>query len=415
MKNLPVQFAILFIAICLTVPSTAAAQSAEVPVVRAVLFYSPNCPHCHIVINEVLLPMLEEYGDQLQVVGIDTYQAAGSQLYQAAIEQYQISPERRGVPALVIHDVVLVGSQEIPDRFPALVREGLAAGGIDWPGIPGLDHMLAEPQPESEPEPEPEPEVEPEPEPEPEPSSTSRPPTAASPVSTSTALPRATPTLTPAVLIIGEDELPPAETQDSPSADPDGFALAGVVLAGMIAALGYAGWRTARPPARQHMLKLFRSGRAPLARVCTWAIPCLCLVGLGVASYLAYVEVNQVEAVCGPIGECNIVQTSEYALLLGVPIAVWGVLNYLAVAALWAGQRFLAGRTANLSLLGLLGMVIFGTLFSIYLTYLELFAIHAICAWCLSSAVTTTALMILVVVPVTDMRGAPLRPEKTCA
>ena len=437
MKNLPVQFAILFIAICLTVPSTAAAQSAEVPVVRAVLFYSPNCPHCHIVINEVLLPMLEEYGDQLQVVGIDTYQAAGSQLYQAAIELYQISPERRGVPALAIHDVVLVGSQEIPDRFPALVKEGLAAGGIDWPGIPGLEHMLAEPQPEPEPEPEvepepepevepesevepepeveSEPEVEPEPEPEPEPSSTSRPPTAANPVSTSTALPRATPTLTPAVLIIGEDELPPAETQDSPSADPDGFALAGVVLAGMIAALGYAGWRTARPPARQHILTLLRSGRAPLARVCTWAIPCLCLVGLGVASYLAYVEVNQVEAVCGPIGECNIVQTSEYALLLGVPIAVWGVLNYLAVAALWAGQRFLAGRIANLSLLGLLGMVLFGTLFSIYLTYLELFAIHAICAWCLSSAVTTTALMVLVVVPVTDVKSAPLRPEKTCA
>jgi hypothetical protein len=85
------------------------------------------------VINEVLLPMLDEYGDQLQVVGIDTYQAAGSQLYQAAIEQYQISPERRGVPALVIHDVVLVGSQEIPDRFPALVKEGLAAqASPDW-------------------------------------------------------------------------------------------------------------------------------------------------------------------------------------------------------------------------------------------------------------------------------------------
>jgi uncharacterized membrane protein len=114
-----------------------------------------------------------------------------------------------------------------------------------------------------------------------------------------------------------------------------------------------------------------------------------------VASYLAYVEVTHSAAVCGPVGDCNVVQTSAYALFLGVPVAVWGVLNYLAIIGLWAGQRYLPGRVANLSLLGLLGLTGFGTLFSMYLTCLELFAIQAICSWCLSSAVITTALMLL--------------------
>jgi uncharacterized membrane protein len=136
----------------------------------------------------------------------------------------------------------------------------------------------------------------------------------------------------------------------------------------------------------------------------TWAIPILVLVGLGIATYLAYVEITQVEAICGPIGECNFVQSSPYARILGIPVAVLGVLHYLAIGVLWVGQRYAAGRLAHLSVLGLLGLTLFGTLFSIYLTCLEIFVVRAICIWCLGSAVTTTILMLLVVVSVT---GSP--------
>jgi uncharacterized membrane protein len=167
-----------------------------------------------------------------------------------------------------------------------------------------------------------------------------------------------------------------------------------VVLAGMLAALGYAAWRVGT--ARQRLLQLDCN---PLTYAKTWAIPLLSLVGLGIATYLAYVEITHVEALCGPIGECNIVQSSSYALILGIPVAVWGVLHYLAVGALWVGKKYLVGRLANLTTLGLLGLTLFGTLFSIYLTCLELFVVRAICTWCLGSAVTTTILMLLVVRP----------------
>jgi uncharacterized membrane protein len=117
--------------------------------------------------------------------------------------------------------------------------------------------------------------------------------------------------------------------------------------------------------------------------------------------YLSYVEVARVEAVCGPVGECNIVQSSPYAQLLGIPVAVLGALSYIAIIALWSGHRFLLNRLSALSYLGLMILAIFGTVFSIYLTLIELFAIHAICAWCLSSAAIMTLLMVLVVTTTT--------------
>jgi len=348
MRKLLLLFVILLILDCLAIPLATAAQSPDEPVVQAILFRSPTCPACHQVIDELLSPMAGDYGDRLQIVGIDTSQSAGLKLYQATVERYQIPRERQGVPTLVIGDVVLVGGREIPEQFPALVEDGLAAGGIGWPDIPGLAQAPSEAQ-----------------------------------------------------MTIGSEGLQPVEAQ-SPPPDPVGFALAWVVLAGMAAVLGYAAWRVVTT--RQLLGQLLQSGRRTLIYAKTWAIPILDLVGLVIATYLAYVEITHVEALCGPIGECNIVQTSSYALMLGIPVAVLGVLYYLAIGALWVGQRHLVGRWANLSALGLLGGTLFGAIFSIYLTCLELFVVRAICSWCLGSAVTTTILMLLVVVPIT---GSP--------
>lgn len=83
--------------------------------------------------------MLDQYGKQLQVGKVDTYTAEGNALYRASVEYFNIPPERQGVPTMIIGDTVLVGSQEISEWLPRLVEEGLSAGGLDWPAIPGPD------------------------------------------------------------------------------------------------------------------------------------------------------------------------------------------------------------------------------------------------------------------------------------
>ena len=122
---------------------TAVAQQPDPPVVKAVLFMSPACSHCHYVITELLMGMAEDYGDQLEIVLIDVTQPGGSELYHQAINYYEVPEERRGVPMLVMGDVILVGSGEIPDQFPELVANTLVAGGIEWPEFPGLAEALA--------------------------------------------------------------------------------------------------------------------------------------------------------------------------------------------------------------------------------------------------------------------------------
>jgi uncharacterized membrane protein len=116
------------------------------------------------------------------------------------------------------------------------------------------------------------------------------------------------------------------------------------------------------------------------------ATAALALVGAGIAAYLTWVHYAELEPFCvGGGGACERVQSSPYADLAGVPVAVLGLAGYLAILASLAlpGQ---AGRSAT-AFLALAGLG-----FSAYLTYLELAVIDAICQWCVASAVVMTLL-----------------------
>jgi uncharacterized membrane protein len=367
--------ALVWLATCCVLPAR-----AQGPAVRAVLFYSPTCPHCHQVITVDLPPLLDKYGDRLQIIGLDISQPGGQALYQAAIERYSIPEERRGVPTLIIGDVVLVGSLEIPQQLPDLVENYLAQGGVGWPDIPGLAELLAAPQPAPAAT-----------SAQPAPTATSTRPSPPAPQATAlpTRPPAVTPTLTPtparSVLMVTDDNLP--GWQAKLARDPAGNALALVTLLGMVLVVAYLLVTWPRPAGEPAMWRL-------------WTIPLLALLGLGVAGYLAYVETQQVAAVCGPVGDCNTVQQSSYARLFGlIPIGVLGLLGYAAILIVWGMAFFGRGPLAGLAWPALLAITAFGTLFSIYLTFLEPFVIGATCAWCLTSAVLMTALLALTATP----------------
>jgi uncharacterized membrane protein len=138
----------------------------------------------------------------------------------------------------------------------------------------------------------------------------------------------------------------------------------------------------------------------PIENPISWAIPLLAVAGLVVAGYLSFVGTTGVDAVCGPVGDCNVVQSSSYAKLFGVvPNGILGLLAYLAILVAWAVARFTSGRATDIATLVVFGMAVVGTLFSIYLTFLEPFVIGATCAWCLSSAIIITVIMWLAARP----------------
>lgn len=126
------------------------------------------------------------------------------------------------------------------------------------------------------------------------------------------------------------------------------------------------------------------------------AIALLALVGLFVALYLWLHALGFGGAIkCGASGGCETVQTSPWAVFLGLPVAFYGVVGYfvvlvVALAALRPAALTQAGWSKLLALLATIG---FG--FTLYLTYLELFVIHAICRWCVGSAVIITLLWIV--------------------
>ncbi len=340
---------------------------AEPPAaVRAVLFYSPYCGHCHYVMTETLPPLIEQYGDQLQIFAVDVTSESGQPLFQSAMLYFDL--ESTGVPFLVVGDQYLVGSRDIPEQFPGLIAYHLEKGGVDWPAIPGLAEALAlsvpatvqaDPAPASD-----SPEVQPTPE-----------------VTTPAPAVQEPAVVAPAPPVNWEQTR--LTLRERLARDPAGNTLATVVLIGMLVALGVSGFRFCRLP-----------GEA-LSGWGAWAVLALCLVGLGVAGYLTFVETTHTQAVCGPVGDCNTVQQSEYARLFGIlPVGVLGLAGYLAILVAWFVHRFAAGRSADYAALAMLGMTAFGTLFSVYLTFLEPFVIGATCAWCLASAVIMTALML---------------------
>lgn len=395
MRRLKIFSKILPIILILVLFSTQMVQAQEeISVVRAVLFYSHSCPHCRTVINEILPPIFLEYGRQIEIFYADVQSEKGRELYDNAIEYYGIPNDRIGVPTLVVGDVILVGSGEIPDEFPGIIEEGLKNGGIPWPDFPGIGAEIAKAiarltataqayatsQAEATETP------------------TSTPTQHSTTDASNINIQTATPTqIEPAEEIIASPIAPTQEEYtgisdvislepvpqemtlaDKFQRDLTGNIIAVFVLVSMIWSIIMVGIRTFSPsPAGKPWPK--------------WVIPALSVIGLLVAGYLSYVEITLTEAVCGPVGDCNTVQQSEYARLFGVlPIGVLGMAGYVAILASWAVQHYGPKNLRTLASLALLGMALFGTLFSIYLTFLEPFVIGATCAWCLTSAVVIT-------------------------
>ncbi|MEX0893007.1 MAG: vitamin K epoxide reductase family protein [Gemmatimonadota bacterium] len=344
-------------------PHPAAAQD-EAPQVRAVLFYSPACPHCHDVMEDHLPPLLKQHGKALRIVAINVDTPEGQALYRAVVEHFRLPRERLGVPALVVGERILVGSGEIPAQLPGIVKAGLAGKGIDWPPIAELRAFLTLRGMAADPSVELQGWL-----------------LAGGGGAGGDAVAR----------LLGDHEGTASSMAERFMSDPAGNAIAVVVLLGMITVLVLSVRLVWRPD-------------RPLAEWPVWVVPVLTTAGVAIALYLAFIEVTGTEAVCGPVGDCNRVQQSPYAAVAGVPIGVLGVVGYLLIGGLW-----LLGRGHAQAHLLVWGLAAGGVAFSIYLTFLEPFVIGATCMWCINSAIVMTLILMATTPPASHARRSLVR------
>jgi uncharacterized membrane protein len=109
------------------------------------------------------------------------------------------------------------------------------------------------------------------------------------------------------------------------------------------------------------------------------------MAGLGIAGYLTVVHYAGGEPVCAIAHGCATVQKSSYSALAGMPVALLGLLGYVAILGSLSGD----GERAR-TLTAVLAFSGFGL--SAWLTWIEVGELHAICIWCVGSALCMTAL-----------------------
>lgn len=122
----------------------------------------------------------------------------------------------------------------------------------------------------------------------------------------------------------------------------------------------------------------------------------LAVLGLAVSAYLTYEHfTGSTTLACSDSGTVNClkVTTSAQSRVMGVPVALLGLLFFAAIAPLMLPRLWADRRMSRLRI----GAVAVGVVFVLYLVYAELFEIGNICLWCTAVHVITVGLFAVIV------------------
>jgi uncharacterized membrane protein len=120
-------------------------------------------------------------------------------------------------------------------------------------------------------------------------------------------------------------------------------------------------------------------------------VAAVAFAGTAVAWYLTYVHYRPDALICTGGGGCEAVQESSYAELAGLPVALLGLLAYLAVLGLVTWDDDLARTLAAAIALSAAG-------FATYLVAVQAFVIDAWCVWCLVNDLVIVPLLAVLTV-----------------
>ena len=150
---------------------------------------------------------------------------------------------------------------------------------------------------------------------------------------------------------------------------------------------------SATAPARKHAAAGAGTGasRRAILSLDNW-IPALAGLGVLLTGYLTLVAwLGEHPAYCGADSECDLVQSSRWSTLFGMPMSLWGLLTYALLAGLaWRLRSRPSAWRATLLVAGI------GAGVSWFLTLVSVFRIEATCGYCLASFVLMNVLLVLV-------------------
>lgn len=113
----------------------------------------------------------------------------------------------------------------------------------------------------------------------------------------------------------------------------------------------------------------------------------LALAGLGIAAYLTFIRYTNGTIACST-GGCELVQSSRYSAVAGVPVAVIGLVGYASILA----STLIRGEPG--AAIGAM-LTFVGVAFAGYLIYVQAALIDAFCQWCLASDVIMGVLVLI--------------------
>lgn len=129
------------------------------------------------------------------------------------------------------------------------------------------------------------------------------------------------------------------------------------------------------------------------------------IAGLFDSIYLTIHHYTAEPVPCSITGGCEMVLTSAYAEVAGLPLAIFGAAAY--IFALIFASMALFGRRGMWLIYGLLATMM--AVFSAWLVYVQAALIHAFCQFCLLSALSSSLLFIIFVV---SLVSKPLPPPE---
>jgi uncharacterized membrane protein len=132
--------------------------------------------------------------------------------------------------------------------------------------------------------------------------------------------------------------------------------------------------------------------RVPLA---PYILLALSMIGVGITAYLSYFQYLNLIPSCA-ISGCEIVLTSVYSKMFGIPWSYYGLVYYVYMLAL--SLLLIIDPQSRALRLGALAYTSIGLAYSLWaIFYIQLSVIGALCEYCSMSAITTLGLFITAV------------------